>query len=335
MPLVSVIMPVYNAEKFIRETIESILSQTMRDFEFLIVDDGSSDKSLEIINSYTDPRILVSKNETNIGYVRTLNKLLEISNGEYIARQDNDDISHPNRLERQVSFLNKHPNIGICGTDAIHFGIKKGRISKSHKSKDIKAQMIFDNQIIHPTVLMRRSIFKGENALKYDNKLCPAEDYALWFEISKVYEIANLKKPLLKYRWHTNNVSQLKENVQIDMANRIRHMILEYTLSIKMTNEEKRIHNFITHPKNLNLHDLDLLESWFNKIYRLNKRSYYYEEQALRQAIFDKWSYICGNNNNIPHLRLLWRYYSFNLFTSDFIFSKNVMKTTIKNIFNK
>lgn len=332
-PKVSVIMPVYNAEKYIEETIDSILGQTFKDYEFLIIDDGSTDKSLQILNSCTDPRIKVFKNFKNIGYVQTLNKLIELSKGEYIARQDNDDISLPKRLEIQVDFLNKNPNVGICGTDAFYFGARKEKITKFHRNEDIKAQMIFGNQIIHPSVLMRSCLFKGENGLRYDNELCPAEDYALWFEISKNYEIANLKTPLLRYRWHENNVSQLKENDQIDHANHIRHMILENTLSIKLTEEEKHIHNFISRPKNLELHDLDLLETWLTNIQKVNKECCYYDERALRKAVFDNWSYVCRNNNRIPSLKLLFRYYSSRLFKMDSLLTKSAMKTSIKNFY--
>ena len=114
-PKVTVLMPVYNCEKYLRESIESILNQTFKDFEFLIINDGSSDKSAEIVESYNDNRINFVQNEKNIGLAASLNRGLDIAKGEYIARMDADDISLPERLEKQVRFMETNPQIGICG----------------------------------------------------------------------------------------------------------------------------------------------------------------------------------------------------------------------------
>jgi glycosyltransferase involved in cell wall biosynthesis len=114
-PKVTVLMSVYNGEEHLREAIDSILNQTYKNFEFLIIDDGSTDGSVNIIRSYLDPRIRLIKNKKNIGITRSLNKGLKLARGEYIARMDDDDIAFPERLEKQVRFLNEHVNVGLVG----------------------------------------------------------------------------------------------------------------------------------------------------------------------------------------------------------------------------
>ena len=115
-PKVTVLMPVYNGEKYLKEAITSILLQTFDDFEFLIINDGSSDASVDIIQSFRDPRIRLVHNDTNIGLIATLNKGLKLAHGKYVARMDQDDISLPRRLEKQTYFMDNNPDVGVCGT---------------------------------------------------------------------------------------------------------------------------------------------------------------------------------------------------------------------------
>jgi len=201
-PKVTVLMPVYNAEKYVGEAIESILNQTFKDFEFLIINDGSTDKSLDVINSYSDPRIRVVNNETNLGLSPTLNKGIDLSNGEYIARMDADDISLPTRLLKQSVHMDKHPEIGICGTWIEGFGnpLLCG-IWKTQKNHDeLLCNLMYGSSFAHPSVILRKSILIKYQSIRYEDFYTPCEDYRLWYSLLKVTKGANLQEVLLCYR---------------------------------------------------------------------------------------------------------------------------------------
>lgn len=213
-PRVTVLMPVYNGEKYLREAMESILGQTYTDFEFLIINDGSTDRSVEIIESYPDARIRLVHNEKNINLIATLNKGIELARGEYIARMDCDDISLPDRLAKQVAFMDAHPEIGGCGTWAKVID-EKGNVYKSRKAltgKSIKRLRWIPTPFIHPTIMARTSLLK-EN--RYSEGYLYAEDYELWLRLCRETEIFNLKDYLLYYRIHPDNVSSSKREQQL------------------------------------------------------------------------------------------------------------------------
>lgn len=208
-PIVTVLMPVHNGEKYLRESIESILNQTFSDFIFLIIDDGSTDKSAYIIKSYNDKRIKLLINEKNIGISKTLNIGIDNAHTKYIARMDQDDISLPNRIEEQINFMEAHPEIGICGTWMTAFNDKKQEVLKKRpvKNNDIKAMLLFHNPIAHPTVMMRRDVLYKNN-LRYDPLYDGLEDYDLWERMSVVTKMENMPKPLLLYRLHPTQLSR-------------------------------------------------------------------------------------------------------------------------------
>lgn len=155
---ISVVMPAYNAEKYIGQAIESILNQTYSNFEFIIINDGSNDKTKEVILSYKDDRIIYLENERNFGIVVTLNKGLEKANGEYIARMDADDIAEPNRFEKQIKYLDKNIEIGVLGSGICTFGenIESKKRLFTTNADQLKAELIFSSCIAHPTVMIRK-----------------------------------------------------------------------------------------------------------------------------------------------------------------------------------
>lgn len=220
-PKVSVLMPVYNSEKFLREAIESILNQTYKDFEFLIINDGSTDSSEDIILSYSDSRIRLIRNERNIGLSQSLNKGLELAKGKYIARMDSDDIALPHRLEKQITFLNSYPEVGILGTDYIlidtknrNLGINKGPIN----DLQIRWECLLRNPFAHTTVLIRSdSLLK--NGLSYSVSSQATEDYDLWTRVLKYTHGANLSEPLMRYRVHSDSVSNKYREIQLKNHN--------------------------------------------------------------------------------------------------------------------
>lgn len=212
MPKISVVMPAYNAEKYIGESIDSILNQTYGDFEFIIINDGSRDSTKEIILSYSDNRIVYLENEINSGIVVTLNKGLKYATGEYIARMDADDIAVAERLEKQIEFMEKNKDVGVLGTGICIFGedVQEQTRVFTTNPEQLKAELIFNSCIAHPTVMMRSNILKN-NGLSYDLEYAGAEDYNLWWKIAKVSRIATIPDLLVKYRIHSSQITKKKD----------------------------------------------------------------------------------------------------------------------------
>lgn len=276
-PKISVIMPVYNAQEYIREAIDSILNQTFSDFEFIIINDGSTDNSVEIIKNYNDPRIVLVDNTENKGLVSVLNQGLQLAQGEYIARMDADDISLPNRFMEQVNYLDKHPQVGILGAWFHIFGNKINRIEKKHKFPKLK-DILETSPVGHPVAMLRKSVFDKYN-LQYDKAYKHAEDYELWVRASKLTKIANLQKVLLKYRWHDNNISAIYEKEQsltsFIIKQKIRQMlnikkfnIDSYIDDTQLLNEFKDLPNFSYMPNSGNMGDMFIAGAtmrWFDK----------------------------------------------------------------------
>lgn len=208
MPKVSVIMPAYNAEAYIGAAIDSILSQSFRDFEFLILNDCSTDGTEAIIQSYDDPRIVYIKNEKNMGVAATLNKGLSLAQGEYIARMDADDISFPQRFEKQAAYLDAHPEVAVLGTQVRFFSVEGDGepFCYSGSCAQLKIDLLFASAIAHPSVMMRRQVILDMGG--YDRQFEGLEDYELWCRISEQAMLAVYPQVLLRYRIHPGQVTQ-------------------------------------------------------------------------------------------------------------------------------
>ncbi len=214
MPKVSVLMPVYNEkEDYLREAISSILEQTFRDFEFMIINDGSDNNVEEVIFSYDDDRIVYIKNEENLKLIKTLNKGLKLAKGEYIVRMDSDDISKPNRIEASVDFMEKHPKVVAAGSYAI--GIPRPvKYTLPTDNTYIRAFCRYiANCMMHPAMILRASVLR-ENNLSYDENYLHCEDFKLWIELNKIGELANIPEFLLEHRLHDESVSFKYAKVQ-------------------------------------------------------------------------------------------------------------------------
>lgn len=220
MVKVTVLMPVYNGEEYLKEAIDSILNQTFKDFELLIINDGSNDGSLDIINSYQDPRIRLVNNEENLKLIKTLNKGLRLASGEYIARMDSDDTCHPRRLEIQVEMLDENPDIAVCGTGMKVIGKKYAKPFLAKGEENIKNYLVVKNCMAHPSIMMRKDIIE-EYDYFYDEKFVHAEDYELFQRISWNHKIVNINKPLLNYRLSASGISRVYEKEQEEMVGEI------------------------------------------------------------------------------------------------------------------
>jgi glycosyltransferase involved in cell wall biosynthesis len=217
-PLVSVIMSVYNGERFLRESIDSILNQTYKNFEFIIINDGSTDRTSEILNSYYDERIKVI-NQSNQGLTKSLNKGIKLSKGTFLARQDADDISLPERLKEQVEFLESHPEIALVGTFAMFIDILGKDVKMCREvptdSDTIKRDLLESNCFYHGSVMLRKSIIDAD--LIYDESLQFYQDYDLWLRISEKFNVSNIPKILYKVRRHPKGVSRNLEPLMIKL----------------------------------------------------------------------------------------------------------------------
>lgn len=214
-PLVSVIMPTFNDGKFLAEAIDSILAQSYKTFELIIINDGCTDNTEDIIRNYNDNRIRYIVNSKNRGYIYSLNKGLTHAKGTYIARMDADDRCPPERLKKQIEFLEQNKDIGVLGGNMISFK-ENGEIQYHpfpEKHDAIRARLIFRNPMAHPTVMLRKAIIQKHN-IRYNDSYYAAEDFKLWQQLIKYTKFHNLQETLLYYRIHAGNVSILKQNAQ-------------------------------------------------------------------------------------------------------------------------
>ena len=237
-PLVSVLMPNYNCEKYISEAIESILKQTYKNFEFIIIDDFSTDNSWKIIKKYSkkDKRIKCFRNEKNLQIVKTLNFGLTKCIGKYIARMDSDDISLKNRLKVQVEFLERNKKFVGCGTNLEMFWNKKKNTIK--RLYEFKYKSLYKNRLIkspfaHPAIMIKSEIYKK---YKYDENFLYCEDWELWLKILKKYEMINLNKNLYLYRQFDTQTKFLKTKRTIYNCIRLRfkYMSLRDYFNLKL-----------------------------------------------------------------------------------------------------
>lgn len=202
MPKISVIFPVYNGTEYLLDAINSVLTQSYVDFELIIINDGSTDDSVAIIEKLKDPRIRFYQ-QSNKGLAATLNRGISLAKGEYIARQDQDDLSFPSRFERQINFLEANQDVGIVGTDA-EIWVDNSRTTRllNHPSQNVllKFALLFDNHFVHSSVMIRRSVFDRVGCYAEDSSRQPPEDYELWSRLMKEYKLANLPEVLVAYR---------------------------------------------------------------------------------------------------------------------------------------
>ena len=220
-------MPAYNSEKYIGEAIESILNQTFTDFELLVLNDSPDNIELEnIVKEYAakDERVKYMKNPRNLGVTESRNKLLEHAAGEYIACMDSDDISLPTRFEKEVRYMDEHPECGVLGAWFERFGNAHGVVRHPTRIKILN--ILADQHVGHPTVFMRKSVL-DTYGFRYDNNYKWCEDFELWSRMVFVTEIHNLPVILFKYRWHGTNIGVVHGAEQYKTAQRVKHNILE------------------------------------------------------------------------------------------------------------
>lgn len=237
-PIVSVILPAYNAEDYISGSMESILNQTFEDYEFLIVNDGSIDRSKERIMSYQDKRIKYFENKSNQGLIKTLNKALYLAKGEYIARMDADDLCDCSRFQKQLDFFRQDKEVSILGTNQ-YIVDSEDVISHPLVNEENRIHLLLEPVVGHSSVMMKTKPLLI-NRLYYDKYALHAEDYKLWVDSSLCgLSIKNIREPLCGYRKHNNQISRTQGHVQKLVANQIRLGYAKYFFNNVVQGREK------------------------------------------------------------------------------------------------
>ena len=237
-PKMSVLMSVYNGARYLRIAVDSVLGQTFEDFEFIIVDDGSTDDSIEILSAYDDPRIRLISNEENIGLTRSLNIGLEIARGDYVARMDPDDICVPERFERQVEYLDSSRKVGVIGSqmtviNEVGTPLRTFEVPTSHSM--IVWTLFFKRAFGHPSVMMRKSIVESVGG--YDESYRYAQDYGLWIRLLGVTQFASMPEVLVLYRTHPGTISNHRTEIQQGLAHRARQQLISQVLDRAISTE--------------------------------------------------------------------------------------------------
>lgn len=335
-PHISVVMPAYYAEAHIRQAVQSIQNQTDRNWELLVIHEyGSDDGTAEIVNKIAekDPRIHLIQNQTRLGLAESLNRGIRLAQGRYIARMDADDLSHPMRFEKQVRYLNSHPQISLCGTWQHHFGPNREWVHKTAVSPDAcRANLLFSCDLCHSTVMFRKKDFV-DRQLFYDKNYL-AEDFELWSRAVHVLQFANIPEVLGEYRWNGENITAQKMGRLAKEHSRIVKQALQRNLGMEIGEGQEHLlegwgNPFYAERKRKIRQKMYLdLEALLRDIYERNQKVRFYEAQALLHALNAQWRYAkyreprnarrdvqAGSLDEIfsrkrhPDYRLLWREY--------------------------
>jgi len=282
MKKLSVLMCVHNGEEFLKEAVKSVLDQTFSEFEFIIIDDASTDKSPEILSSFSDPRIQVIRNEVNLGLTKSLNKGLTYAKGEFIARMDADDICLPFRFEKQIDFFTKHPDIALCGSHVTLIGSSTGLGCYPEAHEQIKVTAMANSPFAHPAVMWRRKVF-DDLQLRYDEGYRTSQDFELWSRAVHKVKAANIAEPLIYYREHIKQITKSKQSNQSLNARKTKLKQLEY-LGLTPSESETIAHLCLFDGQFSEYQDATTLraaDEWMYKIVLANKAMGIYDEQLL------------------------------------------------------
>lgn len=325
-PAISVVMTAFNATLYIKDAIQSILDQTFSDFEFIIINDGSTDNTLAIAKSFNDSRLRIFSNDKNLGMAANFNKGIALSRGEFIARMDADDISLPVRFEKQITFLRKNREIGIVGSYVKTIGKSGGRTVRYFtRPEEVKASLLFSTSLAHPSVMMRREIFSKFN-LNYRAEFNPADDYDLWERASAFTKIANMPNVLLLYRVHEKNITSTKNEERKAGASEVRLRQIK-KLGLEPTIEEMTMHNG-EHLENISPPiRLNNVEKWLLKIRVANMSAQLYETNAMEAVLASRW-YAAAYNERSGALKTWKIFYGSPLNKTEYPTIKNALRQT-------
>jgi len=301
-PLVSVLIPCYNVEKYVEESIDSILNQTYTQLEIIAINDCSTDRTGEKLRSLAekDHRISIVDNSENLKLIKTLNKGIKLCNGEYIARMDADDIALPTRIEKEVDFLEKNKDHDIVSTLFYAFRSENPKRRDLHHSPltdgELKAFILFKSGICHPAVMIRKRIF-SELDLSFEQEYLHVEDYALWSKAIYKTKLANIGEPLLLYRIHQHQVSSLYEDIQIENKKKVFKIHCRH---LGLPQDESFIDVYASVAECVPLYSsieyLDKCEAFMLKLININKEKQFCNMPFLKQMLSVHWLRLCANS---------------------------------------
>jgi glycosyltransferase involved in cell wall biosynthesis len=308
-PFVTVLMPVYNSDSFVKEAIDSILKQTYTHFEFLIINDGSTDATEEIIKSIHDPRIILVNHPHNQGLIAALNNGLDRAKGKYIVRIDGDDISLPQRIEKQVFELERNPEIGVIGSWFEEFGehIQTKLITYKCDDTDIRIQHLFQDQLAAPTKVFRKSLV-DQHKLRFDPLYDSAEDYGFNVEMSMHCKLANLPVMLTRKRDHPQNANNLRPQIMKDNSLLIRQKQFR-RMGVELNLDEIKLYGQFAYSV-FKFSDVVMKEIWtlLERVLNANEVSGFIPRQAYREYLARHFYHLCYNNPLIG--KEGWKYFS-------------------------
>jgi len=313
-PEISVIMSVYNSERFLKESVDSILNQTFRNFEFIITDDCSTDGTLGMLEDYTseDSRIVLIRNERNKGLTKNLNSMINIAKGKYIARLDADDISLPERLEKQYRFMEKNTSVGVLGTDGSIFGDKRKTIVIDRPSthEEIRVAFAFENLLIHSSAFIRRSVLEEKN-IRYDENFKIIQDYELWTRLSSETEFRILNEKLVNYRVSETNISSITEKQENYREEILKKIYLNYfeVHKFSVANNQLDTHVTMLHRKKLdNINTPDEIHEWLLYLMKQNEITRSFDNKYFNYMISKHWYKTCTRSTSLG-LSVMFRYF--------------------------
>ncbi len=289
-------MPVYNAEAYVAEAIRSVLSQTFSDFEFLIINDGSTDQSEAVIRSIPDPRIRYIQNDGNKGLIYTLNRGVTLAQGMLIARMDADDICDPSRFEKQALEFERDPALVLCGSFIRSFGDRNEDVTHMVSTPaEIMAAVFVSCPFAHPTVMMRADALRQLGAV-YREEYKHSEDYDLWSRLVFTGKSRNIPEMLLNYRAHAQQVSTVHQDIKYKSVQKIQLNLLS-RLGLQPDDFEKQFHLNLF--KGISRQDADYLRHgalWLTMFHQAFTAHYPQYATAFNSMISSRWLKICGNS---------------------------------------
>ncbi|MBS3993923.1 MAG: glycosyltransferase family 2 protein [Bacteroidetes bacterium] len=277
-PLISVLLPVYNVEPYIKDCLDSILNQTIQDFEIILIDDYSTDNTLTIVESYRDIRIKVYKKSKNKGLIDSLNIGFEVAKGKYIARMDGDDICKLDRFEKQLKVLEQNNEIILCGSWKKHFG-RREKIEKHSEFHD----EIISKMLIHCSLSFGTSMFKREiiDTSQFDKTKLHVEDYDFLSRIAWQGKFYNIQEVLYYYREHENQVSTVYKEIQIQGDIPIKLFLFKKIGYDETIYQDDFIKKMLLLNRNIEVYELELFLKWLKELVKLNVKSKVYSQKEL------------------------------------------------------
>jgi len=280
----SVIMPLYNSEKYILEAVQSILNQTFTDFELIIIDDASADLSVDVISNIVDTRIKVVKLDNKMGIPTIMNTGIGLAKGEYVFRMDSDDVALPNRLERQIEYMDNHPECVVCGG---WMKTTEGDVLKFDCDfENIKTDLLFFSPIANPTTVIRKG-FLDENDIQHDEDFPQASDFDLWTRIAQIGEIHNIPEVLVLYRLHEGQVSNRFLGNQRSLSHKIVRRQITNFLG-ELNNKQELALNVLKQVLfngPITREQQGLLKQFLARIVDINKQRQTFDTKALQSTI--------------------------------------------------